>query len=95
MKLLTKEIEKKLPAFYSTEKIPVAEKIAVCKFFTPFSNWTWYAVEYDPSDKLFFGLVEGIETEWGYFSLLELEGVRVERDRFFKPCKVKDLKLSQ
>jgi hypothetical protein len=40
---------------------------------------------------LFFGLVEGLETEWGYFSLSELQsirgpgGIRIERDKFFDP----------
>lgn len=40
-------------------------------------------------DVLFFGLVRGFENELGYFSLSELESVKVrglgmERDRFFK-----------
>ncbi len=92
MKLLTKEILKQLPAIYSTEKVPVAEKMLIVKFFTPTSSWTWYATEYDPIDRRFFGLVVGLVREWGYFSLDELEsvkgplGVKVERDRWFKPC---------
>jgi len=36
------------------------------KFFSPWMNWTWYAVEFDGKD-IFFGLVEGFATEWGYF----------------------------
>ena len=45
MKLLTKAIAKKLPALYATENTPTEEKVAVCKFFTPDSNWTWFVVE--------------------------------------------------
>lgn len=100
MKLLTKEIEKKLPGLYETEKVPVEDKIIQVKFFNPFGRGTWYGVEYDPEDRLFFGfceLFEG-EGEWGYFSLTELEsisfgpGLGIERDLYFKPCKFSDLK---
>ena len=47
-------------------------------------------------DILFYGLVEGFETEWGYFSLDELEsvngpfGLKIERDLHFEPRKVGD-----
>lgn len=99
MKLLTKEIEAKLPPLYSTEETPTSEKIAIVKFFTPRNMWIWYGVEYDPKEKLFFGLVYGIEKEWGYFSLDELEGLNsqpsrtahVERDISFKPTKISDI----
>lgn len=96
MQLLTKEIRRKLPPLYSTEHIPVEEVVAVVKFFTPWSNWTWYGVEFDGKD-IFFGLVYGLEKEWGYFSLSELEsvtgrgGLKIERDLHFKPTKIKDL----
>ncbi|MEP7287452.1 MAG: DUF2958 domain-containing protein [Chloroflexota bacterium] len=42
-------------------------------------------------DVVFYGLVYGLETEFGYFSLCELEAARgklgfpVERDRDFRP----------
>lgn len=89
MKLLTKEIEKKLPALYSQEE--VKDPMVMVKFFTPWGNWTWYATEYNPEDRLFFGKVVGIETELGYFSLEELEsikgpwGLSIERDLSFTP----------
>ncbi len=91
MKLMTKAIEKRIPALYGTENIPTEEKICHVKFFDPTGSWTWYATEYDPEEKLFFGLVHGFEKEWGYFSLIELESVRgrlglgIERDRHFGP----------
>jgi len=90
MKLLTKEILKKLPALYSQEKTP--DPIVQVKFFLTFSNWTWYGLEYDPVEGRFFGLVQGHEEELGYFTLDELLSVRnvvglgVERDKFFDPC---------
>lgn len=86
MKLLTKAIEKSLPPFYTYEN-SVADKVPVrVKFFTPWTSWTWYATEYDPRMRTFFGWVDGHEKEMGYFSLDELEsihgpfGLKIERD---------------
>jgi len=96
MKLLTKELRAKLPKLYETENTPVEEKTAIVKFFQPWGSWTWYATEFD-GDDLFFGLVHGFEKEWGYFSLRELEsvtgphGLKIERDLYFQPTKIKDL----
>ena len=57
MKLLTAEIKKKLPKLYSTEKVAVEDKVAVCKFFDPSGRFTFYAVEGGPmgDDFIFFG----------------------------------------
>ena len=96
MKLLTKELRAKLPKLYQTENTSVEEKTAIVKFFQPWGSWTWYATEFDGED-LFFGLVHGFWKEWGYFSLKELEsvtgpwGLKIERDLYFKPTKIKDL----
>ena len=96
MKLLTQEIEKKLPKLYSQEK--VSDPLCVVKYFTPDSNWTWYGIEYSPETRLFFGLVDGFDKELGYFSLDELEnihgpyGLPVERDLWFKPTKLSELR---
>jgi hypothetical protein len=99
-KLLTAKILKQLPPLYATENVPVADKVVVVKFFTMFSNWTWYAVEFD-GDDLFFGLVDGLEREWGYFSLRELRSIgymsgnqfvpTIERDLYFEPKTVKEI----
>jgi hypothetical protein len=43
MKLLTKEIVKRLPALYSQEK--VKDPLVVLKFFVPWNSWTWYVTE--------------------------------------------------
>jgi hypothetical protein len=87
MKLLTKEIIKKLPKLYANENKKLSEIKIVAKFFHPFSSWTWYATEFDGNDT-FFGLVDGNCTELGYFSLNDLEslkirGLGIERDKFF------------
>ena len=96
MKLLTKELEAKLPPLYTNDG-KGDEAIALVKFFTPDSSWTWYATEYDPNERVFFGLVDGLEKELGYFSLDELEsvrgplGLRIERDIYFEPTRIKEL----
>ena len=74
----------------------MAEKVALVKYFTPWSNWTWYALEFDGGDT-FFGYVDGFEREFGYFSLSELYsvhgpgGLRIERDLSFEPTKLVEL----
>lgn len=95
--LLTKAIEKKLPALYATEDMELDDKVAQVKFFTPDSNWTWYGIEYDPSRRLFFGWVVGPTKEYGSFSLDELEsihgplGLPVERDKWFDPSPMSEV----
>lgn len=87
MKLLTKELIEKFPKIGEAE--PLGERAPIiAKFFTPWTNWTWYATEFDGEDQ-FFGLVRGMETELGYFSLTELQsingpaGLKIERDKWF------------
>jgi hypothetical protein len=95
MELLSKEIKEKLPKLGATENIK--DPMVVVKFFTPWSNWTWYATEFDGEDT-FFGLVLGFEKELGYFSLKELESVRgpmglgIERDLYFTPKPLSEIK---
>lgn len=95
-KLLPKTVRDALPPLGSTsgEKDP----LVVAKFFTPDGGWTWYAIEFDGQDT-FYGLVEGLETEFGYFSLGELLEVRgglglpVERDRYFEPRRLSEISI--
>ena len=95
MELLTQEIRKVLPPLYSQEQLG-GKAIVYVKFFTPDSNWTFWATEYDGKD-LFFGLVEGFCKEFGYFSLSELESVRgplglpVERDLYWQPKTLEEI----
>ena len=96
MKLLTDELIKTLPPLYSTEN--VKDPLIQCKFFTPDSSWSWYVLEFDKTNEIFFGYVCGLERELGYFSLQELESVKgqlglgIERDISFKPTKLSVIK---
>ena len=95
--LLTTKLVNDLPPLYNSEENPEKEAIAVVKFFSPYSQWTWYAVEFD-GDDTFWGLVDGFEMEYGYFSYSELEAVTVfggvpavERDCGWSPRPVKEI----
>ncbi len=86
-----------IPKLYATEN--VKDPTVWLRWFTPDSNFTFWVTEFDPDEKLCFGLVQGFETELGYFSLAELEeargplGLRLERDIHFNPkplSKVRD-----
>jgi hypothetical protein len=95
MALLTKQLREQLPPLYSQEH--EADPLVLCKFFTPDSQWSWYAIEFDGSD-VFFGWVVGFEQELGYFSLAELEAARgplglpIERDLHFRPTRLSEVK---
>jgi hypothetical protein len=100
MELLTQEIRDALPAYGSTEDVPLADKIVVVKFFNPCGSWTWYAVEGEPcedGDFEFWGLVDGFEMEWGPWVLSELQSVRgplglgIERDLYFTPKPLREV----
>ena len=94
IELLTNEIRAQLPPLYSQEH--EEDPLVICTFFTPDSNWTWYALEFDGED-LFFGWVVGFEKELGYFLLSELVeargplGLPIERDLHFSPKKLSEV----
>jgi hypothetical protein len=105
MKLMTKEIEQKLPPLYHFEKAKT-EPVALVKFFDPTGSWTWYVAEgekQDDGDWLFWGAVDGFEFEYGYFTLRELEHAKdgckgiqalpIERDLYFKPVPLTQLSV--
>lgn len=78
-----------IPCLYGTEK--QSDPLVYVKLFTPDSSWTWFVTEFDSEQRLCFGLVNGLESELGYFSLDELEeargplGLPIERDLSWKP----------
>lgn len=86
-KLLPKKLRDSFPKLDTSGKDPMI----IAKFFYPDFSWSWYAIEFDGKD-VFFGLVVGFETEFGYFSLKELRenrgkmGLEIERDLHFTPC---------
>lgn len=99
MKLMTKEIEKMLPALYETDGNE--DKKVIVKYFNPCGSGTWYGIEYSPEERLFYGYVDFYgdgNGELGYFSLDELEsivlppfGLKIERDLYFSPTSLKDI----
>lgn len=98
MKLITKELERKLPRLYDTEE----EKDPMChvKLFNPMGAGTWYIIEYDPEEKIAFGYADlnmGFP-ELGYISITELEniqlplGMKIERDLYWNPRPLSEVK---
>ena len=91
--LVTKELGERIPALGSSDNVEDSDDvIAHVKLFSPYSNWTWYVTEWEAETGLCFGLVEGFETEWGYFGLAELAEAKVfggvpaiERDLYWEP----------
>ena len=89
MKLLTKTIEARFKKVGSQEGNK--DPLVIAKFFNPVGRGYWFATEYDPENKIFYGYVSifGDECdEWGNFSLEELEslklpmGMTIERDLY-------------
>jgi hypothetical protein len=90
----------KIPAFYSTEEVPLQEKMIHMHFFI--GGCDWFAAEYDPETRNFFGFAilnnDYEMAEWGYFSLDELESLKVkflevDRDLHFIPKKAIEVDL--
>jgi hypothetical protein len=69
----------------------------IIEIWESFTGWYWFVTELHP-DGVAFGLVRGFETEWGYFSLKELETLRksgrvwrvAKRNWSVCPCVVDD-----
>ena len=101
MKLITKKIENELAKYpiYSQES-KGNDAIVVFKFFL--QGYTWYVLEAQKNgnDYEFFGIVDGLEKKYGYFTLSQLQSIRgrwgltVERDMYFKPTQVKDIRFN-
>ena len=78
--LITDEMLERVPELYAQEDISLADKQVHAAYIIPFrSNWTWYMTEYDRESGDAFGLVLGIEPEWGYFNLEELKELNAQR----------------
>ena len=98
--LMTEKLADTIPAIGATENArDYDDVLARAKLFSPFSNWTWYITEMDRETGQCFGLVEGLETELGYFDLTELAettvlgGVpAVERDLYWQPMTLGEIK---
>ena len=91
--LMTKELGNTIPALYANENVRDYDAVvAVAKLFSPYNGWRWFITEWEAETGLCFGLVQGFETEIGYFDLTELSEVTVfgsvpavERDLYWNP----------
>lgn len=100
MKLITKEIEKRLEKYplYSQDG-KKKEAIAVAKFFLCVGAWSWFILEADLQNNLAYGVVisGNGEAEYAYINLTELQtfrsklGLTIERDISFSPTPLKDI----
>ena len=89
MQLMTKELKKRFAQVGSQRG--VKDPVIVAKYFTT-DGALWYATEYEPDRKTFFGYVFMFDDEkanWEYFSLENLEfftgpwGAEVERELYW------------
>jgi hypothetical protein len=88
----------KIPKFYSTEGVPLKEKMIHMHFFI--GGCDWYAAEYSPEEECFFGFAilnnDLQNAEWGYFNLDELASLKisfleVDRDLYWRPKKAMEI----
>ena len=100
MKLLTEELIKEFQKQGDTSNKKPEEVKIIAKYFNPTGAGSWFATEYDPVDRVFFGyanLGDPEMAELGTFSLDELQsykgkfGLGIERDLHFHGKTLKDV----
>ena len=88
----------RLPNLYSTENVPLEDKLIQMHFF--FGGCDWYVAEYGPPDRTFFGYAilnqDFDNAEWGYVNFdelrnLNIRGIEVDRDLYWKVRPAKDV----
>ena len=98
----TDEVLARMPRLHETEGIKAKDKIIYEHFFI--GGCDWYAAEYCPEDRLFFGYAvlncDWQNAEWGYTSLDELAGIRVhgievDRDLYWEPKRFGDVLMEK
>jgi len=87
-----------MPRLYDSEDIDLEDKLMHMHFFLGSADW--YAAEYCPRDRQFFGyavLNDLDNAEWGYFGLDQLAEIRidpgfeVDRDLYWKVQPFRDV----
>lgn len=99
--LMTKALEGRFAQVGRQEN--VADPIVIAKFFYPYGAGSWYALEYSPDTREFFGYVAGLGTdELGYFSLDEFENLEgpagaqgIERDYYWHEVPLSQVQSGQ
>ena len=102
-RLMTKELGDTIPTLYANEHVANYDDVlAAAKLFSPYTGWRWFITEWEPATGTCFGLVEGFETELGYFSLDELAEATVfgcvpavERDLYWQPKTIGEIRRQQ
>jgi hypothetical protein len=98
-RLMTEGLRKQLPDLYAQDGAG-DNAVVYARYFSLSSDWEWFATEFDGEDT-FYGLVNGFEPEFGYFSLSEMERMRIkqlagipaiERDITFRKTTIKEIK---
>ncbi len=98
-KLIPQTLLNNIPDLYGTEGS--LNPTCYVKIFTPDSNWTWYIIEISKTDSTCYGYVKGVDSELGYFDLLEIEllrgplGLAVELDSSFVPIPFATVKKNE
>ena len=97
MKLITEEFIETMKAYPLHSQEQAKAPFVPTKFFNPVGSQSWFILEYDPETKVAFSYVTGMYgDEFGYTSIEELEsislplGLTIERDLYFKPCKLSE-----
>ncbi len=81
--LLDTDLKQILPKLYAQDKIDV--RTIYARFYASSTNCEWFALEYSPLQRLFFGIIDEGDIKFGYFTQEELELNEAIRDYDFKP----------
>jgi len=96
--MLKEDLLSRMPGIYETMDVPFPEKIVQMHIFREYADW--FIVEYDASQRLFYGYANAHPGSpgWGCFSLDELADCWIpslspdaELDLGWKPRKAKDI----
>lgn len=100
MKLLTKKLERSLPKPFELEGVPRGDLKIYAHFFNPMGEGDWFVLagEHIENDFNFYGLQILDEFSIGFFSLRELEslklpfGEKIRKSESFKIITLSELK---
>ena len=109
MKFITKALEKKFKKYPLRSQADEEDPLVIAKFFNPYGSGTWYVFEAELQEDgtyLFYGYVDLLYGEFGYFTSAELQGIdvplkingktlgygKIERDMYFEPVRFSEVK---